>query len=64
MCIRDRITIAVPNDFHKEIAVAALNAGKNVISEKPVTLSSVDLTEMIEAARKMCIRDRPDCLRL
>lgn len=48
----DLITIAVPNDFHKEIAVAALNAGKNVISEKPVTLSSVDLTEMIEAARK------------
>lgn len=48
----DLITIAVPNDFHKEIAVAALNAGKNVISEKPVTLSSVDLAEMIEAARK------------
>ncbi|MBR7137443.1 MAG: Gfo/Idh/MocA family oxidoreductase [Clostridia bacterium] len=46
----DLITIAVPNDFHKEIAVAALNAGKNVISEKPVTLSSADLEEMIAAA--------------
>ncbi len=46
----DLITIAVPNDFHKEIAVAALNAGKNVISEKPVTLSSADLKEMIAAA--------------
>ena len=45
----DLITIAVPNDFHKEIAVAALNA-KNVISEKPVTLSSADLKEMIAAA--------------
>ena len=48
----DLITIAVPNDFHKEIAVAALNAGKHVISEKPVTLSSADLKEMIAAAEK------------
>ena len=46
----DLVTVAVPNDFHKEIAIAALNAGKNVISEKPVTLSSVDLQAMIDAA--------------
>ena len=26
----DLVTIATPNDFHKEIAVAALRAGKNV----------------------------------
>lgn len=48
----DIITIATPNDFHKEIAIKALAAGKNVISEKPVTLSCADLKEMIDAANK------------
>lgn len=48
----DIVTIATPNDFHKEIAIKALAAGKNVISEKPVTLSCADLSEMIEAANK------------
>lgn len=46
----DLITVAVPNDFHKEIVIAALDAGKNVISEKPVTLSSTDLQEMFDAS--------------
>ena len=44
------ITIAAYNDVHKELAVAAMEAGKNVISEKPVTLSSADLEEMIAAS--------------
>ena len=48
----DIILIATPNDVHKEIAVKALSAGKNVISEKPVTLSSDDLAEMIKAAKQ------------
>lgn len=46
------ITIATPNDFHKEIAIKALEAGKHVISEKPVTLSSSDLQEMFDASYK------------
>lgn len=48
----DFITIATPNDFHKEIAIKALAAGKHVVSEKPVTLCSEDLEEMIAAANK------------
>ena len=48
----DIVIIATPNDVHKEIAIRALNAGKHVISEKPVTLSSADLKEMIDAANK------------
>lgn len=48
----DLVTIAVPNDVHKEIAIAALEAGKNVISEKPVTTSCADLQEMIDAANR------------
>ncbi|MBQ9779572.1 MAG: Gfo/Idh/MocA family oxidoreductase, partial [Clostridia bacterium] len=46
----DFVTIATPNDQHKPIALKALAAGKHVISEKPVTLSSADLQEIIDAA--------------
>ncbi len=46
------VTIATPNDSHKPIAIAALAAGKNVICEKPVTVSSEDLQEMIDASVK------------
>ena len=46
------ITIAIPNDVHLEVVLACLNAGKNVICEKPVALSSGDLEKMIECAKK------------
>ena len=48
----DIVTLAVPNELHRPLAVAAMEAGKNVISEKPVTLSSGDLGEMIAASRR------------
>jgi scyllo-inositol 2-dehydrogenase (NADP+) len=51
----DFVLIATPNDVHKEIAIAALNAGKHVICEKPVTIYSDDLLEIMEAAK---INDR------
>lgn len=47
----DMVTIATPNDVHEEIAIDALNHGKNVISEKPVTLSMESLERMIAAAK-------------
>ncbi len=43
----DLVLIATPNDCHKPIAIAAMEAGKNVICEKPITISSADLDEMI-----------------
>ena len=48
----DVVLIATPNDCHKPIAIRAMHAGKNVISEKPVTLSSADLLEMENAAKE------------
>lgn len=48
----DFITIATPNEWHKPLAIAALRAGKHVISEKPVTLSTADLAEMVAAANE------------
>lgn len=46
------VTIATPNDIHEGLCVATLNAGKNVICEKPVTLSLASFDRMIEAAKK------------
>ena len=51
----DTILIATPNDVHKEIAVQALQSGKHVICEKPVTLNSEELREIMETAKE---RDR------
>jgi len=48
----DIVTIATPNEWHMPLAVAAMEAGKNVISEKPVTLSSEDLQKMIDASNR------------
>jgi predicted dehydrogenase len=46
------VTIAAYNDVHKELAIKAMEAGKNVICEKPVTLCSADLEEMIAASER------------
>ena len=48
----DLVLIATPNDLHKPLAIAAMEAGKNVISEKPITLNSADLQEMIDASQR------------
>ena len=44
------VVVATPNDVHKEIVIDALRHGKNVICEKPVTMTSADLEDMIAAA--------------
>ena len=48
----DIMTIAVPNDQHEALVIKALEAGKNVICEKPVTLTVASLRRMIAAAKK------------
>ncbi|MBR2872792.1 MAG: Gfo/Idh/MocA family oxidoreductase [Lentisphaeria bacterium] len=46
----DAVSVCVPNDMHAPIAIAALNAGKHVMLEKPMTLSA-ELGKQILAAR-------------
>ena len=48
----DVVTVAIPNDVHKEVCIKAMEAGKAVISEKPVTTSGTILEEMIEASNR------------
>lgn len=48
----DFVTIATPNNTHKDLAIQAMAVGKHVISEKPVTLSCRELQEMIDASKK------------
>ena len=47
----DLVTIATPNDFHKDLAIACLKAGKNVVCEKPVTLNAAELEEIMAVAK-------------
>ena len=46
----DTIYIAVPNNLHYEVAKKALEAGKNVICEKPFTLKYDEAVELFEIA--------------
>jgi len=46
------VLLATPNDSHKDLAIAALHAGKHVICEKPVTLNSAELDAIVEASKK------------
>ncbi len=48
----DIVLVATTNEVHKEICIDALNHGKNVICEKPVTLSSDELLEVMAVAKK------------
>lgn len=48
----DLVLVATPNDLHKPIAIQAMRAGKPVVSEKPVTLSSSDLQEMMDVSEE------------
>lgn len=44
------VSICTPNDTHAEIAIAALQAGKHVWCEKPMSTSLADSAAMAEAA--------------
>lgn len=48
----DIVLIATPNDVHKSLVIDALNAGKNVICEKPVALSTDDFQQMWDSSIK------------
>lgn len=46
------VTIATPNNFHKPLSLAALEAGKNVICEKPVMMNADELSEVVSLSKE------------
>jgi predicted dehydrogenase len=50
------VDICTPGDSHAEIAIAALQAGKHVLCEKPLANSVAEATAMVEAADRAAAR--------
>ncbi len=48
----DAVYIAVPNKFHAELAIKALDAGKNVLLEKPFAMNYGEAEQVIAAAKR------------
>lgn len=48
----DVVLIATPNQEHKPIAIEAMRAGKHVICEKPVTMNTEELEELIKVSEE------------
>ncbi len=48
----DAISVAVPTFLHAPIAIAALEQGIHVLSEKPIARNAVEGQAMVDAARK------------
>ena len=48
----DIVLVATTNDCHKELCIDALRAGKNVLCEKPVTMTSSDLEDIMVVAKE------------
>lgn len=46
------VTVAIPNDVHVPTCIKAMEAGKAVVCEKPVTMSTELLEQMIEASNR------------
>jgi len=48
----DAVDICVPNNLHKEISIAAAEAGKMILCEKPLAMSAEEGEEMCQAVEK------------
>lgn len=52
----DLVDITVPHELHYEIARAAIENGKHVLVEKPITVNSTQGAELISLAKKVGVK--------
>ncbi|MEA3364827.1 MAG: Gfo/Idh/MocA family oxidoreductase [Candidatus Hydrogenedentes bacterium] len=48
----DAVDICTPNYMHHDIAIAAAEAGKTILCEKPLAMNAAEAREMVEAVEK------------
>jgi myo-inositol 2-dehydrogenase/D-chiro-inositol 1-dehydrogenase/scyllo-inositol 2-dehydrogenase (NAD+) len=48
----DAVVVVTPTAYHKDIVVAAADAGKHILCEKPMAMTAAECDEMIAAAEK------------
>lgn len=53
----DAVDICTPNNMHVEIAVAAAQAGKMVLSEKPLARNLAEAQQMVDAVEKAGVKN-------
>lgn len=46
------VTVAIPNQLHRPVCIQLMQAGKNVVCEKPVALNHEELQDMIDASKE------------
>jgi predicted dehydrogenase len=52
----DLISIATPNNLHKEVALEAAKNGKHILCEKPLALNLADAKEMLKAVNRAGVK--------
>jgi predicted dehydrogenase len=52
----DAVVIATPNSSHASIALAAIEAGKHVLCEKPLAMDHAESLKMLQAAERARVR--------
>jgi UDP-N-acetylglucosamine 3-dehydrogenase len=55
----DAVTICTPTVIHKDVATRALEAGKHVLVEKPMTNTAAEANELLFLAKKKGLRIMP-----
>ena len=53
----DAVDICVPNNLHKEISIAAAEAGKMILCEKPIAMNTAEGEEMCQAVEKAGVQN-------
>lgn len=48
----DILSVAVPNNQHKDLTIAGLEAGANILCEKPMAMNEAEAQEMLDTAKR------------